>query len=190
MFLPFIDRGKTRSIRDRTVYVTLGVIFVAEVAVLAVWGYLTPGRAIPDEAALLVLGGTALLVTLGSVVAYKLVFGGLKVFARTRGGAGVPNAQASSSDALRTVSFKSAAAWTSGIFVGLLAAGAFFIAESVNGAVALAIGGSSNAFLSLILSLAGLALVVVGTMFFLYRLDLRNGTIKRRVRVFETGWRE
>jgi len=128
-------------------------------------------------------------VTLGSVVAYKVVFGGLGVFARKRGGAGVPIPLQSPPNS-PLVSSRTAALWTSATFVALLAAGAFFIGESVNNAVAMVLGGSSSTFLSLILSLGGLAFAVVGTMYFLYRLDLRNGSIRRRVRAFEAGWNQ
>jgi len=186
VLLPFIDRGKTRSIRDRIVYVTLGAIFAAEVAVLAVWGYLTPGMAIPDETAGLVLGGTALLVTMGSVVAYKAVFGGLRSIAKRRA-PGAP--QKPSAVSPKSVSSRSAAVWTSGIFVCVLVAGAYFIGDSISGVIALRLG-ASGALLSLVVSLAGLALSVVGTMFLLYRLDLGSGSIRRRVRIFELGWKE
>lgn len=189
VLLPFIDRGKTRSIRERKMYVTLGAIFVAEVAVLAVWGYLTPGMAIPDETAVLVLGGTALLVTLGSVVAYKAVFGGLRRISKTEGPSGVRTDKAEISVSGRKVSSRSAALWTSGTFVGLLVGGAYFIAGSVNGVVALRLG-APGALQSLGASLAGLSLVVVGSIFLLYRLDLGNGSIKRRVKAFEVGWKE
>ena len=170
-------------------YVTLGGIFVAEVAVLAVWGYLTPGIAISDETAGLVLGGTALLVTLGSVVAYKAVFGSLRSLARRRGEAGGQAALTSSPVAPRQVSSRSAAAWTSGIFVCLLVAGAFFIGGSINGVVALRLGQPS-ALQSLLVSLAGLSLATLGTMFLIYRLDLGSGSIRKRVRAFEFGWKE
>jgi quinol-cytochrome oxidoreductase complex cytochrome b subunit len=187
--LPFIDRGKTRNIRDRMVYVTLGAIFVAEVAALTVWGYLTPGRVIPDETAVLVLGGTALLVTLGSVVAYKAVFGGLRSLAESVGPNGSHVAHASSPVSPKSVSSRSAALLTSGIFVCLLVAGAFFIGGTINGVIALRLGAFA-ALQSLAISLAGLSFTVVTTMFLLYRLDLGSGSIRRRVRAFELGWKE
>jgi len=189
IFLPFIDRGKTRSIRRRMVYVTLGAIFVAEVAVLALWGYLTPGIAIPNETAGLVLGGTALLVTLGSVFAYKAVFGGLRGLAKKTEHGGAPVAQTPSLVAPRAVSSRSAALWTAGIFICLLVAGAFFIGNSIDGVIALRLG-TAAALQSFAVSLAGLSLTVIGTMFMLYRLDLGTGSIRRRVRAFELGWRE
>lgn len=73
VLLPFIDRSEARSIGKRMKFVTLGAIFVAEVAALSVWGKLTPGKVIPNEQGALVLGGIGLLVTLGSVAFYKLL---------------------------------------------------------------------------------------------------------------------
>jgi quinol-cytochrome oxidoreductase complex cytochrome b subunit len=189
VFLPFIDRGKTRSFRDRMVYVTLGAIFVAEVVVLAIWGYLTPGIALPDETAALVLGGTALLVTLGSVVAYKAVFGSLRSVTKGRGTGGPSPVGTSSSVSPKPVSSRSAAMWTSGIFVSLLVAGAFFIGDAISGVIALRLGGA-GAVQSLVISLVGLSFAVVGSMFLLYRLDLGSGSIRRRIRAFELGWKE
>ena len=123
---------------------TLGAVFVAEVAVLAVWGYLTPGVVIPNEQAMLVLGGTALLVALGSVAAYKLVFGGLGLAARTgKGESGV--VQAAPNPPPKSLSSRSAAMWTAGTFISLVAAGAFFIGDSIGNTVALALEGVSTA---------------------------------------------
>ncbi len=64
--LPFIDRGKTREATKRPVYITLGLIFVAEVLTLSYWGLITPGQTIPVEQAALVIGGMALLIALSS----------------------------------------------------------------------------------------------------------------------------
>lgn len=189
--LPFIDRGKDRNIAQRMRYEILGLVFVAEVAVLAVWGYLTPGQVIPDEQAVLVLGGTALLVCVGSVLAYRLVFGGLRSVAARRGGGVVQRAAREERKApIMAVSSRSAAIWTEGCFVVVLAAGAFFIGWAINSLVSLALGGLSEAAMaSLAGSLVGLAASVVSTMFLIYRLDLGNGTIKRRIRAFEVGWK-
>ena len=189
--LPFIDRGKERSMGARQKYVTLGAVFVAEVVVLAIWGYLTPGRGIPNEQAALVLGGTALLVCLGSVLAYCGVFGGvLGLAARWNCGGGGRGASAPPVKPKSLIT-RSAAMWTAGSFVGLLAAGTYFIGSSVASMVAFAAGGPAGAAIgALALSLGGLALTVVGTMYLVYRLDLGNGTIRRRIRAFEVGWKE
>ncbi|HYC26732.1 MAG TPA: cytochrome bc complex cytochrome b subunit, partial [Nitrososphaerales archaeon] len=69
--LPFIDRGKNRQASRRPVYTTLGLVFVAEVLVLSYWGLVTPGETIPIEQAALVIGGTALLIAVGSLVIYR-----------------------------------------------------------------------------------------------------------------------
>jgi ubiquinol-cytochrome c reductase cytochrome b subunit len=186
--LPFIDRGRTRSIAKRMKYVTLGAIFAAEVAVLAVWGYLTPGQAISNEEAALVLGGTALLVCIGSLVAYRLVFGGLKALSSRRNGPKPPQGRGLQPD---EVPSRSAAMWTAGLFVGLITAGTYFIGGVINGFVRAGLGGLTSATaLSLLYSFTGLGLTVVGSIFLLYRLDLGSGSIKRRVRAFEAGWRE
>ena len=71
ILLPFFDRGKTRSLLRRPVFVTLGMIFVAELTVLAVWGLVTPGQIIPSSVASLVLGGTALAVIGASYLGYR-----------------------------------------------------------------------------------------------------------------------
>ena len=182
--LPFIDRGKTRSIGNRMKYVTLGSVFVAEVAVLAVWGYLTPGQVIPNEEAALVLGGTALLVCLLSVVAYRLVFGGLKGLALRTGGMAKNQAQATA------ISPGSAAIWTSVTFVGVLVAGTYFIGETINGLVSVALSGSTLSNLeALAASSIGLVLSVIAVLFLIYRLDLGSGSIRRRVKAFEVGWK-
>jgi quinol-cytochrome oxidoreductase complex cytochrome b subunit len=188
ILLPFIDRGKTRSIRKRVVYVTLGAIFVAEVVVLVIWGFLTPGQVIPNEQAALVLGGTALLISLGSVVAYKLVFGGLGLAAKRGLSSASAVARVSKS---KSIAPRSTAMWTAGAFVTLLVAGAFFIGSTINDLVAIGLNGTSSVGLSsLMTSLGGLSLTVLGTLFLLYRFDLATGSIKRRVRAFEVGWKE
>ena len=69
--LPFVDRGKTRSLLHRPVFVTLGLVFVAELTVLALWGLATPGQIIPSTVAALVLGGTALAVIGASYLGYR-----------------------------------------------------------------------------------------------------------------------
>ncbi|MDV3278553.1 MAG: cytochrome bc complex cytochrome b subunit [Nitrososphaerales archaeon] len=186
LLLPFIDRGKTRAIAGRTKYVTLGAIFVAEVAVLAIWGFVTPGKVIPDEQALVILGGTALLVTLGSAVTYRILFRPLN-----RQGAslpftpGGPATQASSP----RVSIRSASIWTAGVFVALLAVGTFSMGAAFNALAGLVVAGPLPSGLStLAVALSGICASAVGSAYLLYRLDLPNGRIRRRVRAFEVGW--
>ncbi len=68
--LPFLDRGPERKFSQRWRFLTIGIVFVGELLILTVWGLLTPGQVIPIEQAVLVLGGTALLIT----VTFRLVF--------------------------------------------------------------------------------------------------------------------
>ena len=74
--LPFLDLDEKRAIENRPVFVTTGAIFIAELAVLAYWGLITPGQVIPTWEGAAVVGGTAALVGLASFVAFR--------FARTR----------------------------------------------------------------------------------------------------------
>jgi quinol-cytochrome oxidoreductase complex cytochrome b subunit len=176
--LPFIDRGKTRRVSERPMYITLGAIFVAEIAVLAYWGRITPGRVIPNEQATLVLGGTALAVALISLASYKLLFRGLP-------------GRANAAKKVSTLpSIRSASIWTAGSFVLLLGLGTLSIGSSIGTIVELITRGPNLASLeSLVLSLAGLSLMITGTVYLLYRLDLGSGTIRRRIRAFEVGWK-
>ena len=58
--------------------------------------------------------------------------------------------------------------WTAGSFVALLTAATFFIGNSINDLVNLSVGGASaGALSSLTISLLGLSLTVVGSMFLL-----------------------
>ena len=188
IFLPFIDRGQTRAITKRMKYITLGLIFVAEIAVLTVWGRLTPGQIISNEQAVLVLGGTALLVTLCSVAAYRLVFGGISKVTRASppsGGAAVRAPPVQS--ALRSASF-----WTAGSFVILLVLGTFGISGSITaiGSMMTVDALSTTLLYSLSASLALISVAVCGAAYLLYRLDLSTGSLKRRVRAFEVGWKK
>jgi len=185
VLLPFIDRGDNRAIAKRMKYVTLGGIFVAEVAVLAVWGYLTPGQVIPDEQAAVVLGGTALLVMLGSAVLYKVLFGGLRKVGLKSSSAGIGGEVGSSNQS----ALRSASVWTAGSFVGLLALGTYCISLEINAIVAWVLQGVSPLVLSnVVLATVGLLGAVAGTAYLLYRLDLPTGRIRRKVRAFELGW--
>jgi hypothetical protein len=147
--------------------VTLGAIFVTEIAVLSVWGLITPGRIIPDEQAALVLGGTALLVAVISVVTYRLFF--------RRWASGM-----ASSGKVSSPSTRSASMWAAGSFVLLLAAGTFAIGSSINALVELIRRGSAIASLPpLLVSLTELSLALAGTMYILYRLNSGSGSMKR-----------
>jgi quinol-cytochrome oxidoreductase complex cytochrome b subunit len=71
VLLPFLDRGVERNPASRPVFVIAGVIAVAEVIALTVWGYLTPGRVIPDWQALIFCAGIAIVVGGLSWVTYR-----------------------------------------------------------------------------------------------------------------------
>ena len=191
--LPFIDRGEPRSFLTRKRFVTLGIIFSAEVIVLTIWGLLTPGKIIPNEQAILVLGGTALLVALVSAATYRLLFRRLSGVGSLRtGGPSVP-ARAEGSGARPqdpVASLRSASLWTAGTFAVLLGISVYFIGGTFAAmAKMLAQGPSGSALFSLGTSVAGLSLAVLASAYLLYRLDLGSGMIKRRVRAFEIGWR-
>jgi quinol-cytochrome oxidoreductase complex cytochrome b subunit len=182
ILLPFLDRGDTRRLARRPAYVTLGLVFVAEVVVLAIWGYLTPGRGITDLQAVLVLGGIALLVGLVSYGSYRLLPRHLTRESPT-------GAQVSTSNGAGGV--HSVSVWTSGIFVAVLGVGTLSIGSAINSVVGMATFGlSATEVATLALALVGLSVAVVGAAFLLYRLDLGRGRIKRRIKAFEVGWRE
>ena len=172
--LPFIDRSEEKRISRRPLYATFGAIFVAEIVILACWGLLTPGETIPDLQALVVLGGTALAVSIVSLMCFKLVFGGLG-----RIGGGVRVSPPTS---------RTAPVVTAGLFASVLAVGALSIGGLLDSVVGLFMDGASPALLApFALSLLGLALSVFGTIYLIYRLDFMTGEIRRHVRFLEVG---
>ena len=174
VILPFIDRGKTRAISRRPVYVTLGLIFVGELVTLSYWGNVTPGETIPTEQAALVIGGTALLIALGSMLVYRLLYSRAKGHLQTVSAARLPRSEMRSGLA----------------FTILVAVGAIAIGTLLNSIVSVALGGFSTASVgSLVASTAALSLDVLGSVYLIYRLDLRTGGIRRRVKALEVGWR-
>lgn len=192
--LPFIDRGESRNFLTRKKFVILGLIFVAEVSVLTVWGLLTPGKIIPNEQGVLVLGGTALIVALVSLGCYRLLFRRLSSAGSLSSASPRVQARADESRARlrdQNASLRSASLWTAGTFAVLLGASVYFIGGTFGSMAQLVAGGpSSGALLSLGTSLAGLSVIVLASAYLLYRMDLGSGMIKRRVRAFEIGWRD
>jgi quinol-cytochrome oxidoreductase complex cytochrome b subunit len=175
VLLPFLDRGSTRSISRRPVYTTLGIIFVAEVLVLSYWGYITPGQTIPVEQAALVIGGTALLIAVGSLVTYRMLYSRAKGKLQTAPSSLIPRTEA----------------WTGVAFTILLGAGALVMGSTFNQIVSLGVGGLSLLGVAELLgSFVALGIVVLATAFLIYRLDLRTGNIKRRVSFLEAGWKD
>jgi hypothetical protein len=71
-----------------------------------------------------------------------------------------------------------------------MALGALSIGWLVNSVSQALLGGSAEVLATLVLSAAGLAVTLLGTLYLLYRLDLGTGMIKRRIKAFEVGWRE
>jgi len=173
--LPFIDRGTTRDISRRPVYITLGLIFVGELALLSYWGYVTPGATIPTEQAALVIGGTALLIALGSLATYRLLYSKAKARLQTVPAARLPRTEARSGIA----------------FTALVATGAVSIGTLLNSVIGIVLGDHSVTSVALLASSAAiLALDVLASVYLIYRLDLRTGGIRRRVKALEVGWRE
>lgn len=172
ILLPFIDRGEKKAISRRPMYITLGLVFVAEVAVLSYWGLVTPGQTIPVEQAALVIGGTALLISLGSLLIYRAMY--------SRAKSRLPTAPAKL--------IAKSELWIGSAFTILVAAGALAIGSTLNSAVAAVMGDTSLATMAVLTgSLIALALVVAGSVFMTYRLDLRTGSVRRRVAFLERG---
>jgi quinol-cytochrome oxidoreductase complex cytochrome b subunit len=62
VLLPFYDRGTERKLGSRPLFTTMGVLIIAELITLTIWGYLTPGQVIPGLQAVGVVGGVAAIV--------------------------------------------------------------------------------------------------------------------------------
>ena len=168
LLLPFVDRGTTRRMRDRPVYVTVGLIFIAELFVLAYWGLESPGQVIATGEATLVLGGTAIVVGIASWLAYRLL-----------SGKHITQPAQNTTGAFRTATG----------FVSLVAVGSLGIGWSFNSLVrVIVVGASPFNVLQLGFSLGLLAATIVSTLLFLYRLELAEGSLRRRFRTFEIGW--
>ncbi|MDG6995086.1 MAG: cytochrome bc complex cytochrome b subunit [Nitrososphaerota archaeon] len=175
VILPFLDRSEKRRISNRPIFVTLGAIFVTEVTVLAYWGLETPGKIIPVEQAVLILGGTALIVALVSAALFRLLSRGTRQH--------LPS--------VRTGLQSSTALFTGTVFAGLVALGALSIGSAVNAASELVLQGlKANLELYFGASLLGIALTVIATSYLIYRLDLGTKLTKRKVKLFEIGWEE
>ena len=71
--MPFYDRSKRRNLSQRPVYATIGSILIVELITLTIWGYLTPGRIIPNYQAVLVLFGFAAATAVAVLSVYRLV---------------------------------------------------------------------------------------------------------------------
>ncbi|MGA3109778.1 MAG: cytochrome bc complex cytochrome b subunit [Candidatus Bathyarchaeia archaeon] len=169
--LPLIDRGSSRRIAERPVFVTVGLIFIAELFVLAYWGLESPGQVIATDEAVLVLGAIALLVGTSSFALYTVM-----------GARGAPKPH--SERVSRTQGrFKTALA-----FVLLLSGGALAIGASLNAMVHVVMYGmSSSSLVQLGLSTAFLSIVIFSTIFFMYRIELAGSSLKKRFDWLEIG---
>jgi len=116
--LPFIDRGGERNPRRRPIYTTIGIIVVAELILLTVWGFLTPGQVIPDAEALEVTGTVALVFALISACVFK------KTGARRISSVKV--------SVLRAMVLPFKNRWVTSVFVVLLCVGSVCFANVVN----------------------------------------------------------
>ncbi len=175
ILLPFIDRGPRKRVSQRPKFVTLGAIFIAELVALAYWGLVTPGQIIPVEQAALVLGGVALIVSFTSLGLFKLI--------NSKARSKLPTVNVSK---IRRVEI-----WNGIMFTALTGFGALTIGASLDWGVRLIINGPNlSSLVYFVFSFTTLAICVLATTYFIYRSDLRMGTIKRRVRMFEIGWRD
>jgi quinol-cytochrome oxidoreductase complex cytochrome b subunit len=188
--LPFIDRSSEKKIGRRKIFVTLGAIFVAEVATLSVWGEYTPGKIIPNGQAALILGTMALLVAIGSVVLYRLFYR-ITIGRKTTTPVQVPVAPSRAVSTNGEPLSRSASLWTAGTFAGVIGLSTYSISSTVNSLVSLTLEGASLRGIEwLTLSLVGLAVSGLMIVYLLYRLELSSGFLKRRIRAFEVGWRK
>ena len=117
--LPFFDRRSERNPARRPIYTTLGVIVVAEVVVLTIWGYFTPGQVIPDSNAAIITGGVAVVISIISWITY-----------RTRNQVALELMRAGSFAAFMGTPFRAPA--LTGVFVILLAVSSASLATFVN----------------------------------------------------------
>ena len=168
VLLPFIDRGSTRAIKERPIFVTLGLIFIGEIIVLAFWGLMTPGQIIPFGQALLVLGGTAILIGVISLGAFRLE-GGPKHVRPAKNAKGNLN------------TFGTTAA-----FAIIVSLGALSIGTSLSSIVQMILNGAD--FISvtmLVTGLSTLAGTIIASLFLLYISDRRTGRLRTRIALFE-----
>ena len=168
VLLPFIDRGTTGTATKRPIFVTLGLIFVGELVVLAYWGLKTPGQIIPNEQAVLVLGGSALLISVIS-------FGSLRFFKR-----------ASRNPLPQTAARKSSALSSAAAFVLIVSLGALMIGACLSSILQIILDGASYANVSkVIVAGVGLTFTLIASIAFMYRLESRSGRLARKVGLLE-----
>jgi ubiquinol-cytochrome c reductase cytochrome b subunit len=165
--LPFLDRSNKTRIAERPWFVTLGAIFIAEIAVLAGWGLVTAGQIISNANAVLVLGGTAALVAVAVLGVYRLV-------GRARG------LKAGTTHVSPQVRLAAAT-------IGVISLGAASIGISIDSLSELGLGGALAVWLPrLLVSLAGIGAATCLTVYLVYRLH-SQGEMKRRIAFLDRG---
>lgn len=171
--LPFIDRGYSRRMAERPIFVTVGLIFIGELFLLAYWGLESPGQVIPtDEAALLIVA-IALLVGDCSFALYTVL-----------GQRGAPSPAPREKVSKTHGRFRTALA-----FVLLISGGAIAIGASLNAIVDVFLyGTSASRLVQLGLSTGFLGIVAFSTVFLMYRMELAGTSLKRRFDWLEIGW--
>ena len=172
--LPFIDKGQDRRMLDRPKFIILGAVFIAEIVVLAAWGLITPGQIISNVAAVEVLGGTALIVT--------LAVSGVYMALRPSGGsAGHGSSSGPSAPTGGPALQEKEDKWTGGAMTALMAFGALGIGISIDSIVQLAsFGVTASMVTRLTISLSLLAAVVALTLVLLRRLGKKLDTLEGR----------
>jgi quinol-cytochrome oxidoreductase complex cytochrome b subunit len=168
VLLPFIDRGSTRAITQRPIFVTLGLIFIGEIIVLACWGYMTPGQIIPLGQAIFVLGGTAIVIGAISLGAFRLESGPKHV-----------RLAKNNKKNLNAVGITTA-------FAIIVSLGALAIGTSLSSIVHIILDGAD--FMSVTTFVTGLftlVVTIIASLFLLYISDRRTGRLRTRITLFE-----
>ncbi|MGD0422388.1 MAG: cytochrome bc complex cytochrome b subunit [Candidatus Bathyarchaeia archaeon] len=169
VLLPFIDRGSSRAIVQRPIFVTLGLIFIGEIIVLAAWGLLTPGQIIPLGQALLVLGGVALIIVVISLSAFHFFAGNAKHTGSPKNTMGKFNASG-----------------ITAAFAIIVSVGALAIGTSLSSIVHIILNGADlTSVATLGAGLSTLALMIVTSLFLLYMSDRTTGRLRMRNAFFE-----
>ena len=168
IFLPFIDRGSSRAISERPVFVTLGLIFVGEIVVLAVWGLLTPGQIIPLGQALIVLGATAVIILVISFSGFRFL-------------AGPPQSGTPKSTKGKVEAFRTTAAFGTVVSVGALAIGA-----SLSSIARIILNGADlTSLTTLAAGVTTLALTIIASLYIMYISDRGTGRLRIKIEFFE-----
>ncbi len=155
VLLPFIDRSPERNPLSRPLFVTVGLVLIAELVALTVWGYFTPGQVIPDSQALVITVGIALVIVVISALTY-----------RTR-------------SKMRSVTVKSLALVMALPFTHRMTTGLFLI-PLVVGSVSLAnlVGSFNDGHLDLVVVASNLTLLLFS--FFVMAAIIREVTLAQR----------